>query len=242
MREIDMNDMSEEERRAAEERIRRIREGGQPAAGRPSDAVEPGLDDSSDALSEARARVQAARESLEVAEQRKRGRSRGSQRSAAQPVAAGGRSLQGMLVIGGVVVIGLIVVVVIIMLGSLLGGGGSPLAATATPEPSATVPATDTPVPTGAAPTDSSLPTGSSPGGGPELALPPLACLFQDGVGCFDYCQDPAHEADCNSARQFVSAQNADPDVWLNCVAPGPGPNVGDPQSCLEEAWRANNP
>ncbi len=237
-----MSDMSEEERRAAEERIRRIREGGQPPADRSSGAAEPGLDDSSDALSEARSRVRAARESLEVAEQRTRSGGRGSQRRAQPSVAAGGRSQQGMLVIGGVVVIGILIVVIIIMMSALLGGGGSPLAAPTTPEPSATAPSTATPVPTGASPTDSSLPTSSSTGGGPELALPPLACLFQEGVGCFDYCQDAAHEVDCDSARQFVRAQNADPDVWLNCVASEPGPNTGDPQQCLEEAWQANNP
>jgi hypothetical protein len=233
-----MSDMSEEERRAAEERIRRIREGGQPPAGRSSGAAEPGLDDSSDALSEARSRVQAARESLEVAERRASGKGRASRQRAQPSVAVGGRGQQGILVIGGVVVIGILIVVIIIMLSTLLGGGGSPLAATATPEPSATVPATATT----AAPTDSSLPTGSSTGGGPELALPPLACLYQEGVGCFDYCQDAAHEVDCDSARQFVRAQNADPDVWLNCVASEPGPNTGDPQQCLEEAWQANNP
>jgi hypothetical protein len=233
-----MSDMSEEERRAAEERIRRIREGGQAPAGGSSGAVEPELDDSSDTLSEARSRVRAARESLEVAEQRTRSGGRGSQRRAQPSVAVGGRGRQGILVIGGVVVIGILVVVIIIMLSTLLGGGGSPLAATATPEPSATAPVTATT----AVPTDSSLPTGSSTGGGPELALPPLACLYQEGVGCFDYCQDAAHEVDCDSARQFVRAQNADPDVWLNCVASEPGPNTGDPQQCLEEAWQANNP
>lgn len=233
-----MSDMSEEERRAAEERIRRIREGsGQPASSsQPSGEVEPGLNDSSDALSQARSRVQAARESLEVAEKQTRGGSRGSRR--AQPsVAAGKRSLQGMIVIGGVVVIGLLIVAIIIMLGNLLGGSGSPLGATATPEPSPTLLVTETPPPT-----EGPAASGSSAGDEFELALPPLTCIFQSGVGCYDYCQDPANEAECDSARQFVRAQNADPDVWLNCVAPEPGPNVGNPQECLEEAWRANNP
>lgn len=239
-----MSDMSEDERRAAEERIRRIREGGDQAASTGSSrATRPGLDDSTESLSQARSRVQAARESLEVAEKRVRGGGRGSSQRPRSSVSAGARSRQGMLVIGGVVVIGILIVVIIIMLSALFGGGSLPGAA-ATPAPTATVPPTQTPLPTeGAAPTtDPAAPTGSSTGGGLELALPPLACLHQEGASCYEYCQDPANQPDCDSARQFVRAQNADPDVWFNCVAPEPGPNAGDPEQCLEQAWQANNP
>jgi hypothetical protein len=76
----------------------------------------------------------------------------------------------------------------------------------------------------------------------PSLNLPPLTCIFQSGPGCFDYCADPANQSECQAAYDFVEAQGADSALWISCIAPASGPNVGNPQDCLEQAWRSRNP
>jgi hypothetical protein len=73
-----------------------------------------------------------------------------------------------------------------------------------------------------------------------NLAYPPLDCLHTR-PGCYDFFKDPDNRLIYASAREFLSSQRVDPDTWFNCVAPGPGAPIGDPQMCLEEAWRAAN-
>lgn len=108
--------------------------------------------------------------------------------------------------------------------------------------PTATATLTPTPTPT-ATPTVTPTPSPTPTPEVPFLALPPLACAYTtQGIGCFEYCSDPANAEECSEARDFVSAQDADAEYWLNCISPGPGPNVGNPQVCLEEAWRLLNP
>ncbi len=220
---------SEEERRAAEERIRRIRGEGEPPPSSPlpsSRAFDDSLDAESEAAERVRARARAARAALEPEPSPRA-------RPASRRVSAGGgRSQQGLLIIGGLVLIGIVIVVVLLLV-SMLGGGTLPFGATATPTSTPTPTETPTPIAT-------ETPTPTRPA--PNLALPPLTCIFQSGVGCFEYCQSPDNAAECNSAKAFVRAQNADPDLWLSCIAPGPGPNVGNPQACLEDAWRSLNP
>lgn len=218
---------AETERREAEERIRRIREGG---AGHPPESGGPGADVESEALRRARERARRLREGLEEPVP-----PTPSRVTPPRPRGGLGRTSQAFVVIGGVVAVGVVIVLIIALLASLSGGRGISLpflntatpTATATPTETPTPPATDTPTPTKVA---------------PNLALPPLTCIFQSGIGCYDYCQNPANAAECQSAKAFVQAQNADPDFWLNCIAPGPGPNVGNPQRCLEDAWRKLNP
>ncbi len=221
---------SEEERREAEERLRRIRgegRGSEVPSPRPSSqAFDDPLGGEPEAAERVRARARAARAGLE---------SEPEPRARPEPGRAAlgrSRSQQGILIIGGLVLLGIVIVVVLLLV-SMLGGGTLPFGATATPTPTPTPTETPTPVAT-------ETPTPTRPA--PNLALPPLTCIFQSGVGCFEYCQSPDNAAECNSAKAFVQAQNADPDLWLNCIAPGPGPNVGNPQACLEEAWRALNP
>lgn len=216
------------EREEAESRIDRIRRG---AGQAPSAEPEPVYDDTldSDALSRARSRAQAARESLSYEEERPgRGRTPAS------------RGRQGIMMIAAIVGAGVVVLVVIVLLIRLLGGGGSgpalPFLATDTPTPTPTPEATETPVPTE---TPTPTPTKEAPS---TLALPPLTCIFQSGTGCFDYCQNADNASECESAKDFIRAQDADPDVWFECLAPESGPNVGNPQLCLEDAWRAANP
>lgn len=225
---------AETERREAEERIRRIREDGQPAPAGGGPAAggyeEGGMGDvESEALARARARARSLGARLEEEKAPSPAR-------AAVPRRGGiGRASQAFIVIGGVVAVGVVIVAIIALLASVSGDGGIVLpflstatpTATATPTETPTPPATETPTPTKVA---------------PNLALPPLTCIFQSGIGCYDYCQDAANAAECQSAKAFVQAQNADPDFWLNCIAPGPGPNVGNPQRCLEDAWRKLNP
>lgn len=222
---------SEEERKAAEDRIRRIREGGAEPAPEPSSTFGQGYERAElDAVERARARARAARDALDY---EPAPRVRPSAQPAGRAPAAPGRGQQALLIIGGVVAAGIVIVVVLLIISMLAGGGALPFVATRTPTPTATPTETPTPIAT-------ETPTPTRPA--PNLALPPLTCIFQSGVSCYEYCQDPGNQAECQSARQFVAAQNADPDVWLSCIAPGPGPNVGNPQACLEEAWRALNP
>jgi hypothetical protein len=87
-------------------------------------------------------------------------------------------------------------------------------------------------------PTETPTPTRIAP----VLNLPPLTCIFQSGMGCYDYCNDSANNAECQAAWDFVEAQEADPDVFFQCLGTQPGPNTGDAEECLKEAWRADNP
>lgn len=140
-----------------------------------------------------------------------------------------GRGTQALLVIGGVVVIGILIVLALI----LISGPGSSISifATETPTPTLTFTPTATSTPT-ATPTPTPEP--------PELALPPFTCIFQSGTGCSDYCSDAENADECDQARSFIENQGADFDVWIQCVAPSSGPNTGNPQDCLIEAWYAN--
>lgn len=219
-----------EERDAADERLRQILEGGgqaptpAPESGRSTVPLEDDLGES-DAASRLRSRADAVREQISA-------EPRAQPRAASTGVPAG-RGRQGLLIIGGVVLIGIVVVLLIVLIAALSGGTPAfSFGATRTPTPTPT----ETPTPTPIA-TETPVPTVPAP----NLALPPLTCIFQSGVGCYDYCQNAENAAECQSARDFVQAQNADPDQWLNCIAPGPGANVGNPQACLEEAWRALN-
>jgi len=153
------------------------------------------------------------------------------------PARPSGRGSQALIFIGAIVGIGVVVVLALALLSGVFGGGQGlslPFLATATPLPTATF----TPSPT---PTETPTPTPTPPP--PRLSLPPLTCIFQSGAGCFDYCGQAANKQECDGARDFVRAQGADPDFWLNCIAPSSGPNVGNPQQCLIDAWyAAQNP
>jgi len=236
---MDPNDFdSREERRAAEDRIRRIREGGgepRPPA-QPVDDEFDSLDDDFVAPSRAGQRTRPTRPprdrietDWDTAPAPRRGARPRDPFDTVEPAPAT-RSRQGMMIVGGLVVLGVMIVVFLLIISSFLGGGPPLLSRatetmTPTTEPTATVPPTAAPTVTAQA---------------PNLALPPLTCIFQSGVGCFDYCQAAENSAECQSARSFVSAQAADPDVFFSCLGTAPGPNQGNPQDCLEQAWRAN--
>jgi hypothetical protein len=209
----------------ARDRINRILRGGGSGAEQPpvGDMDDP-LGDS-EALSRARARVRSSRADL------------GAEEPAEDPFAASrartpGRSNQALIVIGGVVGVGVLLVLALVVVVPLLTGGGVPFLSTATPTP------TITPTPTATA-TPTATPTKTAPS---TLSLPNLTCIYLSDTGCLDYCGDEANKDECQGAKDFVSAQGADPDVWLQCVAPAAGPNVGEPLECLRDAWRANNP
>lgn len=207
----------DEEREAAEDRLRQIRGGGQA----PDDDANLG-DFESSASSRVRSRAKSALGQAQTGETRV---SQGGRRSSAN---------QALMVVGSFVAVGILIVIVIALLGALRGdGGGLQLFATKTPTATATPEATSTPLPT-----ETPTPTREAP----NLALPPLTCLFQSGTGCFDYCGDPTNKTECDSAKNFIAAQGADPEMWLTCIASGPGANTGNPQDCLEDAWRSKNP
>lgn len=214
------NEEGEDERAAAEDRIRRIRDGGAVGGAEPAaDLGEP------EVANEVRSRARATRRALGLDESD----GEASQSSRTTQASGGtGRAGQGVIVIGGLVVIGVIIVLMILAVSALTGRGSVLTPATETPIPTATVPPTETPP--------------AATQAAPSLALPPLTCIFQSNVGCYDYCQATENADECQSARDFIEAQNADPDAWFECLAPGPGPNVGNPQACLEEAWHARNP
>lgn len=216
----------EDEAAAAQDRIDRIRRGG---SATPADVggAEQGIDDlSGDAVSRARARARTTRAAL-VGEEPIQARSR------AAVSAPAGRGRQAIIVIGGVVGIGVVVLVVVILATQLIGGGGPGLfvRATATPTP------TETPIPS-PTPTETPTPTPKPP----DLQLPGLGCYYQSGVSCYDYCQLAENVDECDGAKRFVGAQGADPDVWFQCIAPGPGVVVDNPQQCLIDAWYAAHP
>lgn len=224
---------SEEEAAEARDRINRILRGSAGAgAEQPSQTDSGDLLGDSEALDRARARLRPSRAGL------------GAEQYPEQPVepsrvsrgAAPARTQQALIVIGGVVAVGVLLVVVLLLVAPLLSGQGGgitlPFFPTATPTPTITPTATVTPTITPTA-------TKAAPS---TLSLPNLTCIYQSGTGCFDYCADAANAAECKAARDFISAQGANPDVWFQCVSPSSGPNVGNPLECLRNAWRANNP
>ncbi|MBN1429475.1 MAG: hypothetical protein JXB07_13965 [Anaerolineae bacterium] len=213
----------------ARERINRILRGG--GSGAEQQSVED-MDDplgGSEALSRARSRVRSSRANLGVEEPSEDPFAHSRART------SGGVN-KAIIVIGGVVVAGVLLVLALLVVVPLLTGGGGTIAlpflatATSTPTitPTATATATVTPTATKTAPS--------------TLQLPNLTCIYQSGTGCFDYCNDPANSDECQGAKNFVSAQAADPDVWLQCISPGSGANVGEPLECLRDAWRVKNP
>lgn len=215
----DYQDDPQAERDAAEERLARIRGGG---AAQPP---EPEPEETHTVQSRAYQRGETREADYVDADD-------------AEVVAAPGVMGRGPLAL-----IGCLVLILLLIGGVLFALNSGALRSTSLPffpTPTATLTPTPTPTPTPTVtPTPSPTPTPEVP----FLALPPLDCAYGDiGVGCFDYCADPANAEECTDALDFVSAQDADAEYWLNCIAPGPGPNVGNPQVCLEEAWRLLNP
>jgi hypothetical protein len=225
-------DGNEEEKYEADDRIGRIVGGGGGGSGSQNYSTDASYDSSdplggSDALDRARSRLRGrgGQEQYADSDVTSKAQVRGLPQKSA-------RGTQALIVIGGIVALGVVVVLILFIAAPLLTGGGGagvqlPWVPTSTPTPTPTPLPTPTPTPTKVA---------------PALALPPLTCIFQSGTGCFDYCANAANTAECNSAKDFVRAQGADPDVWLKCIAAVSGPNTGDPQKCLEDAWRASNP
>jgi hypothetical protein len=213
----------DDEASEAQDRIERIRHGSKPQGGE-----EGGLDDSlaSEQIAQSRSRAQRVRETL--------GESSGtvSRREGAQ---SGTGMSPAMLFIVGL--LGIVALLIVILLVASAGGGGLSLPSFFEPPATETPTPTITPSPT-ATEEPSPTPTQEVPR---NLGLPPLECLYT-GPGCYDFCQNSDNQADCEGAREFLSRQRVDPDTWFNCVAPGPGENVGNPQECLEDAWRAANP
>lgn len=225
MRNDSFHEDGEEERSAAEDRIRRIRNGSTTAGGAAGSTDSPADLGEPEALNQVRSRARATRQALGLDDSSNQAT---APQQTAQAGNGAGRTGQGIIVIGGLIVIGLIVVAMIFAIAALTGRGSVLARATETPIPTATLPPTET------APAPTQAP--------PSLALPPLTCIFQSSTGCYDYCQAEENATECQSAREFIEAQNADADAWFECLAPGPGANVGNPQACLEEAWHARNP
>jgi hypothetical protein len=220
----------EDEQEEAKNRIDQIRQGGGQSSSRgSSDSYDDSVDlGESEVLSRTRGRAASARARLGSDTSRM-----GAPRTA--ETASSPRYSQALLWIGGFVLAGIVLVLLLVLVAPILRGQpiNIPGFATSTPTSTATPPATDTPTPT-----LTLTPTRVAP----QLALPPLTCIFQSGAGCFDYCQIADNLSECNSAKSFVRAQGADPDVWFQCLSPGTGPNQGNPQDCLRQAWYAANP
>ena len=216
----------DDEQEEAQSRIDRIRGGGSQA---PEPAPEP----------RGRARVDDDYDQRERQRSRPQRERRRNDESPPEPQLTRSQGQQAVLLIGGVVLLGLLAVVVIVLLAGGLGGdgggGGINLPFGATDTPTSAPSPTPTEVPT-ATPTETPTPTP------PDLALPPLTCLFQSGVGCFDYCNDAANAAECTAASEFLQAQSVDSAVFFDCLSPGPGANQGNPQKCLADGWFAANP
>ncbi|MGF1504349.1 MAG: hypothetical protein ACFB51_04320, partial [Anaerolineae bacterium] len=222
--------MSDEDRKEAEDRIARIRGGGQgaPAGGR--DDVSDDYDDYDDSTSDALSRARSRADPL-------RGPSRGGSRAErSQPAApppgrtAARRGPNAIVVVGGVVGLGLIIVLAILLVGQLAGGSSIlPLGPTETPTPTAT----PTPVP----PTET--PTATPTPDIPPLYAPPLTCIFQSGIGCFDYCNDAENAGECEAAADFLEAQGVDAEQFFICLGTEPGANIGTTLVCLDEGWLA---
>lgn len=230
----DRNFGSEDEQEAAKRRIDDILGGGQAPAEPSGRAYEDALDDvESDAVSRARGRASSARARLGMEEPAVEERVPRAGRVRPAPGASTGR--RAIMIIGGVVGAGIVLLIIILLVAQALGGQGITLPgfATATPTFTPTPPATETPTPTA-----TFTPTRPAP----ELQLPPLTCIFQSGTGCTDYCNQAENTSECNAAREFIRAQGADPEAFFRCLSPGTGPNQGNPQDCLRQAWYARNP
>jgi hypothetical protein len=200
----------EEEREAAEDRIRRIREGGehppepQPQRGRAR------LDDDYIDDEPLRPRADPVRAARRAEDQFERRRALG---------------LMGAMV--GVV---LIVVLLLVILWAVFTPGGLSLPFLATETPTPTPVPTATPTPT-LTPTPTVTPTPTLP----VLSVPSLECAFDPSVSCIDYCAEAANADACAEARAVIAGQGADADYWFECVSS----STGDPRICMEEAWRA---
>lgn len=209
-----------DERRAAEDRIDRIRGRNESAA--PPPPLEE-LDQPRDDTVVSRARIErtvyADDSEVFVTEE-----------EAFVPDYAGvAPSRIAFLLIGALVLFGIAVVLLLFWLqGTQPGGmpalfGGPTPTMTLTPTPEATL-----------TPTTPPTLTPTSTPEAPFLPLPPLACAYEAGTSCVVYCQDPANQTACANSRTFVESQGADFDYWLSCVSEG----TADPQTCMEEAWR----
>lgn len=218
-------DDGEQEAADAQDRINRILNGG--AA---QDAPQQGgvSDDPLGGAPRVELRSRAARSALGLDQP-----AQPQQRMSSGGRAPAGRARQAIIVIGGVLVLGVLVVVVLIVAASIAsrGGGAAPIAlpffSTATPTSTATPLPTSTPTPTATV---------------PPLALPNLTCLVQTTPGCLDYCQNIDNLKECDQARIQVEGEGADFTAFLKCLEPAPGANTGNPQTCLEAAYRAKNP
>lgn len=208
------NDTGPGERDAAEDRIDRIRgrrEGQRPARPDPDDLG--GFDDDTDyARPRAERAVFTDDSDIYVVED-----------EAAAPSSPMGGAF---LLIGGLVIFGVAMVLLLMLfrggsLSSILPVGPT---ATFTMTPTPTL----TPTPT-FTPTPAATPTPEVP----FLPLPPLACAY-NATDCAVYCQDAANAQECADSRAFVESEGADFDYWLSCLSEG----LGDPQTCMEEAWR----
>jgi len=145
---------------------------------------------------------------------------------------AGGDNTQLLFIVGGIILVGLLLVAIIFALATFSGGGAFNLFATDTPTATPTPIPTDTPTPTPTATPTLVAPT--------TLDLPPLTCIFEDSSTCQQYCNDSSNSSECQRARDYISAQDADPAFWFSCVSDTSGDNRGNPIRCLEDAWRAN--
>lgn len=215
-------DDSEEEAQEAQDRINQILGGGSG-----TDSQQGYEEDPLGGTPRVQLRSRAARSALGV-DDRQQGQMPSRQGSGGR--APAGRARQALVVIGGIVALGVLVVAAIFGVAMLNSRGGSialPFFPTATP--------TFTPTPL---PTSTPTPTATVP----PLQLPNLTCLVQTTTGCLDYCQTLDNLKECDQARSQVEAQGADFTVFLKCVAPAPGPNTGNPQKCLEDAYRARHP
>lgn len=185
---------SDDEREAAEDRIRRIREGGgeppaQPQQGRAR------LDDYDEPI---RPRADPVRSVQRVEDQVERRRAFG---------------LIGAMV-GVILVVGLLLVVLWVIFTP--GGLSLPIFATETPTPTPIPTATPTPTPS---PTPTVTPTPTLP----VLSVPSLECAFDASISCLDYCAEPANADACEEARAVIIRQNADADFWFECVSSSTG-------------------
>jgi hypothetical protein len=137
------------------------------------------------------------------------------------------RAQQAILVVGGILALGVVVVVVIVLLASALKPGAAPIAlpfvSTATPTP------TETPTPTVTPTPEPTI---------PPLQLPNLTCLVQSQTGCLDYCQNTDNLTECAQAKAVVENEGGDFTAFLKCLEPVTGANTGNPQTCLENAYR----
>lgn len=210
----------DDEQEEAKRRIEEIRSGGATPPARGADEYD---EFESDAVARARGRADAARARLGVG-------GRAQEPPPASRVRAPGRPTGGavarraLLMIGGIVGVGVLIVLLIIALAGGLGGGPS-IFNPATATPTATSTPTPTPTPTPMA---------------PPLSYPVLPCLDNTTQGdCANYCRIPANSNVCNPARDLVEGQGADWLTFLQCIS---GPTMGEPRTCMEEAWYVRQP